>query len=148
MPAERLTLELTESATQKAIRLMDTISRLRLKGIGISLDDFGTGYGSLIHLRSLPFTELKIDRSFVLDLEISRDSRAITRALIGLAHELGLSVTAEGVEEEKTLRTLAAFGCDHAQGFFIARPLAAEVIPAWIRARAAAGTGDRLAKAC
>lgn len=142
MPPERLTLELTESATQDAVRLMDTISRLRLKGIGISLDDFGTGYGSLIHLRSLPFTELKIDRNFVLDLQVSNDSRAITRALIGLAHELGLTVTAEGVEEFETLQTLAAFGCDHAQGFFIARPLAADAVPAWIRARGASRSSD------
>lgn len=93
---DRLTLELTEGSSQEATRLMDTISRFRLKGIGISLDDFGTGFGSLVQLRKLPFTELKIDRAFVGDLLTSADSRAITRALINLAHELGLEVTAQG----------------------------------------------------
>jgi EAL domain-containing protein (putative c-di-GMP-specific phosphodiesterase class I) len=135
LPTERLTLELTEGATQESTRLMDTIARFRLKGIGISLDDFGTGYGSLCQLRMLPFTELKIDRSFVSDLPTSRDSRAITRGLIQIAHELGLGVTAEGVEDEATLEALAAFGCDRAQGFHIARPMAGERIVPWLRGR-------------
>jgi EAL domain-containing protein (putative c-di-GMP-specific phosphodiesterase class I) len=132
MPRHRLTLELTESATQKPVRLMDTVARLRLKGMGVSLDDFGTGYGSMLQLRKLPFTELKIDRSFVADLLTSRDSRAITRALIGLAHELGLSVTAEGVEDEAILGALRAFGCDRAQGFLIAAPMPAERLTLWL----------------
>jgi EAL domain-containing protein (putative c-di-GMP-specific phosphodiesterase class I) len=137
LPAERLTLELTEGATQESTRLMDTIARFRLKGIGISLDDFGTGYGSLCQLRMLPFTELKIDRSFVSDLPTSRDSRAITRGLIQIAHELGLEVTAEGVEDEETLAALAAFGCDRAQGFHIARPMAGDLIVPWLGRRPA-----------
>ena len=132
MPAERLTLELTEGATQDAVPLMDTISRLRLKGMGVSLDDFGTGYGSLVQLRRLPFTELKIDRNFVLDLLTSRDSRSITRALVNLAHELGLSVTAEGVEDYETLELLTSFGCDKAQGFLIAKPMSGDMLPIWL----------------
>ena len=128
-----LKLELTEGATQEASRLMDTISRFRLKGIGISLDDFGTGYGSLVQLRSLPFTELKIDRSFVGDLLTSRDSRAIIRALIIMAHELGLEVTAEGVEDYPTLEALTALGCDKAQGYFIARAMPGDQLALWLR---------------
>ena len=132
---ESLTLELTEGATQEATRLMDTVSRFRLKGIGISLDDFGTGYGSLVQLRCLPFTELKIDRRFVADLLVSSDSRAITRGLIGMAHEIGLSVTAEGVEDQATLSALQAFGCDKAQGFLIARPMTGDRLPLWLSKR-------------
>ncbi len=134
-PPDRLTLELTEGATQEAIRLMDTVSRFRLKGIGISLDDFGTGFGSLVQLRGLPFTELKIDRAFVSDLLVSRDSRAITRGLIAMAHEIGLTVTAEGVEDRATLETLQAFGCDKAQGFLIARPMPGDQLALWLAKR-------------
>jgi len=145
LPPERLTLELTEGATQDSTRLMDTIARFRLKGIGISLDDFGTGYGSLCQLRMLPFTELKIDRSFVSDLPTSRDSRAITRGLVQIAHDLGLTVTAEGVEDEETLEALAAFGCDRAQGFHIARPMEGERIAGWLRGRTAPETAPHAA---
>jgi EAL domain-containing protein (putative c-di-GMP-specific phosphodiesterase class I) len=132
LPPGRLTLELTEGATQDAVKLMDTVTRLRLKGIGISLDDFGTGFGSLVHLRSLPFTELKVDRVFVSDLVFSGDSRAITRALIIMAHELGLTVTAEGIEDLATLEILRVFGCDRAQGFLISQPLAGDRVVEWI----------------
>lgn len=132
---DRLTLELTEGASQEETRLMDTITRFRLKGIGISLDDFGTGYGSLVQLKSLPFTELKIDRSFVGDLLRSRDSRVITRGLIKMAHDLGLSVTAEGVEDYATLEALSVLGCDKAQGYFIARAMPGDQFTLWVRKR-------------
>jgi EAL domain-containing protein (putative c-di-GMP-specific phosphodiesterase class I) len=135
MPAHRLTLELTESATQKPVHLMDTVARLRLKGMAVSLDDFGTGYASMLQLRKLPFTELKIDRSFIADLLTSRDSRAITRSLIALSHELGLSVTAEGVEDEAILEAVTAFGCDRVQGFLVAAPMAAERLTLWLARR-------------
>jgi len=134
---DRLTLELTEGASQEETRLMDTITRFRLKGIGISLDDFGTGFGSLVQLRSLPFTELKIDRAFVGDLLRSRDSRVITRGLIDMAHGLGLTVTAEGVEDYATLEALAILGCDKAQGYFIARAMPGDQLSLWIRRRGA-----------
>jgi len=127
-----LTLELTEGATQEATRLMDTTARFRLKGIGLSLDDFGTGYGSLIQLRQLPFTELKVDRAFVIDLLTSRDSRVITRGLIQIAHDMGLTVTAEGVEDLPTLDALAALGCDKAQGFVIAMPMPGDRLALWL----------------
>lgn len=133
MLPERLILELTEGATLDPVQLMDTVARVRLKGIGISLDDFGTGYGSLVQLRGLPFTELKIDQCFVSDLLVSGDSRAITRGLIRMAHEIGLIVTAEGVEDGSTLQTLQAFGCDKAQGFLIGEPMRGELFPQWLR---------------
>jgi EAL domain-containing protein (putative c-di-GMP-specific phosphodiesterase class I) len=133
VPQDRLTLELTEGSTQEATRLMDAVARFRLKGIGISLDDFGTGYGSLVQLRCLPFTELKIDRRFVADLLVSRDSRAISRGLIAMAHEIGLTVTAEGVEDQLTLETLRAFGCDKAQGYLIARPMCGDRLLLWMQ---------------
>lgn len=129
IPPSRLTLELTEGATQDLTRLMDTVARIRLKGIGISLDDFGTGFGSLVQLRALPFTELKVDQRFVSDLLVSKDSQAITRGLIGIAHELGLSVTAEGVEDPVTLAMLRGFSCDKAQGFLIGPSIPGEQIP-------------------
>ncbi|HEV2594503.1 MAG TPA: EAL domain-containing protein [Sphingomicrobium sp.] len=130
---DTLTLELTETATQDTTRLMDTTIRFRLKNIGISLDDFGTGYGSLVQLRSLPFTELKIDRSFVSDLLHSKDSRAIIRALIQMSHDIGLSVTAEGVEDYDTLAALTLLGCDRAQGYYIAHAMPGEQLPLWMR---------------
>jgi EAL domain-containing protein (putative c-di-GMP-specific phosphodiesterase class I) len=132
VPARRMTLELTEGATQQAIPLMDTIARLRLKGLAVSLDDFGTGYASMLQLRRLPFTELKIDRSFIADLVTSRESLAITRSLIALAQELGLTVTAEGVEDEETLRALIALGCDRVQGYWVARGMPGDLFPLWI----------------
>ena len=89
VPTDRLVLELTEGATQPLIKLMDTLTRFRIKGIGLAIDDFGTGYSSLMQLRQLPFTEVKIDRVFVSDVDRSRDSRLIVQAIIDLAHGLG-----------------------------------------------------------
>lgn len=135
MPRHKLTLELTESATQKPVRLMDTVARLRLKGMAVSLDDFGTGYASMLQLRKLPFSELKIDRSFIADLLTSRDSRTITRSLIALAHDLGLTVTAEGVEDEAILDALRAFGCDRVQGYLVAPAMSADRLSLWLASR-------------
>ena len=133
-----LTVEVTEGATQHLVRLLDTLTRFRIKGMSLSLDDFGTGYSSLLQLRQLPYSELKIDRCFVRDAARSRESRLIVKAVIDLAHGLGLSATAEGVEDEETLGLLAGFGCDNAQGYFIARPMAgAELAPWLIEAEAA-----------
>jgi EAL domain-containing protein (putative c-di-GMP-specific phosphodiesterase class I) len=118
--------------------------------MGVSLDDFGTGYASMLQLRKLPFTELKIDRSFIADLLTSRDSRAITRSLIGLSHELGLTVTAEGVEDEAILEAVAAFGCDRVQGFLIAAPMPADRLALWLARRKtceSSAHGPRLAVA-
>ena len=123
VPTDRLVLELTEGATQPLIKLMDTLTRFRIKGIGLAIDDFGTGYSSLMQLRQLPFTEVKIDRFFVEDVTTSPDSRTIVKSIVDLAHGLGLSVTAEGVETADQLLLLRELGCDVAQGYLISTPL-------------------------
>ncbi len=131
VPASRLVLELTEGATQPLIKLMDTLVRFRIKGIGLAMDDFGTGYSSLLQLKQLPFTEIKIDRFFISDLPRSRDSQAIVRAAIDLAHGLDLSVTAEGVETVEQLTALRDYGCDVVQGYLVAQPLEPGDLIAW-----------------
>ena len=131
VPTERLVLELTEGATQPLVKMMDTLTRFRIKGIGLAIDDFGTGYSTLMQLRQLPFTELKIDRFFLTDMIASADSRLIVKTMIDLAHGLGLTATAEGVETEDQLRLLRLLGCDVAQGYLIATPLAPEALGEW-----------------
>jgi EAL domain-containing protein (putative c-di-GMP-specific phosphodiesterase class I) len=131
----QLVLELTESAAMRDDdRAIDTLTRLRMKGVGLSIDDFGTGYSSLLQLRRLPFSEVKIDKSFVIECTSSKDNAAIVHAIIDLSHRLGLKVVAEGVETKDALKLLVDAGCDAAQGFFISRPVAAEKIPLWIGA--------------
>jgi EAL domain-containing protein (putative c-di-GMP-specific phosphodiesterase class I) len=131
VPPDRLVLELTESATQPLINLMDTLTRFRIKGIGLAIDDFGTGYSSLMQLRQLPFTEVKIDRAFVADIEKSRDCRLIVRSIAELAHGLGLTATAEGVETLEQLELVKELGCDLIQGYFISPPLPGSELGAW-----------------
>jgi len=131
VPPDRVVLELTEGATQPLIKLMDTLTRFRIKGIGLAIDDFGTGYSSLLQLRRLPFTELKIDRAFVQDLDRARDSLTIVETIIELAHKLGLSATAEGVERVGQLHKLRELRCDLAQGFFISPPMDPAKLGQW-----------------
>jgi EAL domain-containing protein (putative c-di-GMP-specific phosphodiesterase class I) len=133
VPTECLVLELTEGATQPLIKLMDTLTRFRIKGMGLAIDDFGTGYSSLMQLRQLPFTEVKIDRSFVADLPDANDSRLIVRIVAELAHGLGLIATAEGVETIEQLRAVRELGCDVVQGYFISPPLEADQLILWNR---------------
>jgi EAL domain-containing protein (putative c-di-GMP-specific phosphodiesterase class I) len=128
---QHLTVELTESATQEVVQLMDTLTRFRLKGVRLSLDDFGIGYSSLAQLQKLPFTELKIDKSFVMQAERSRDCRTIIKSSIDLAHNLGIEATAEGVETKGALALLIDLGCDNAQGYFIAKPMPGDVFSKW-----------------
>jgi len=131
VPTDRLALELTEGATQPLVKLMDTLTRFRIKGIGLAIDDFGTGYSSMLQLRRLPFTEVKIDQAFVADVAHSRDSRLIVKSIIDLAHGLGLTATAEGVETEEQLRVVHELGCDVVQGYLISPPLPPEKLKAW-----------------
>jgi EAL domain-containing protein (putative c-di-GMP-specific phosphodiesterase class I) len=100
-------------------------------GVHISIDDFGTGYSSLSYLRKLPAEELKIDRSFVHDLEVSADARAVADAVIKLAKALGLKVVAEGVETEGQNQILRTLGCDELQGFLFAKPMSAKALALW-----------------
>ncbi|WP_305782979.1 putative bifunctional diguanylate cyclase/phosphodiesterase [Symbioplanes lichenis] len=133
VPADLLQLEITESALMAdPHRVLDTITRLDRLGVAISLDDFGTGYSSLQHLRRLPISEVKIDRSFVLGMAVDRGDAAIVRSVIDLAASLGLRVVAEGVEDERTWRLLAADGCHAAQGWFHARPMPAADFDDWL----------------
>jgi EAL domain-containing protein (putative c-di-GMP-specific phosphodiesterase class I) len=134
VPTDRLVLELTEGATQPLVKLMDTLTRFRIKGIGLAIDDFGTGYSSLMQLRQLPFTEVKVDRAFVDDVPRSRDCRLIVQTITELAHGLGLIATAEGVETLDQLGLVAELGCDLAQGYLISPPIEAEALGVWKKA--------------
>ncbi|MCE7032945.1 EAL domain-containing protein [Lysobacter sp. GX 14042] len=126
-PGPQLILEVTETDMMRdPERVAAAIPRLRAHGIRISVDDFGTGHSSLTNLRRLGPDELKIDQSFVANVVGSQSDQAIVRATISLAHDLGASVTAEGIEDQATLDWLAAAGCDAAQGFCIARPMPPE----------------------
>jgi diguanylate cyclase (GGDEF)-like protein len=133
VPADLLQLEITESALMAdPHRVLSTITRLDRMGVAISLDDFGTGYSSLQHLRRLPLSEVKIDRSFVLGMAGDRGDAAIVRSVIDLAEALGLRAVAEGVEDERTWRLLAEAGCHAAQGWFHARPMPPDELADWL----------------
>ena len=115
---------------REPVQMMDVLTRLRLKGFMLSIDDFGTGYSSLVQLQRLPFSEIKIDASFVSQMTTNTGSRVIVEIIIDLAHKLSLKSAAEGVEDAAALRVLDAMGCDFAQGYYLSRPVAAERIPA------------------
>ena len=130
----RVVLELTETASAiDQVTALDVLTRFRIKGLALSIDDFGTGHSTLVKLARQPFSELKIDRQFVMSAANSHESRIIVRAMIGLAHGLGLKVTAEGVEDAPTYEFLADQGCDRAQGYFIGRPMPGDEIEEWER---------------
>ena len=127
MPAALLRLEVTESAVMgDAARCMDVLQRLHDLGVHLSIDDFGTGYSSMAYLRRLPVDELKVDRSFVLGMTTNAQDAVLVRTAIDLGHNLGLTVVAEGVEGPEHVEALRELGCDIAQGFHYARPMAAE----------------------
>ena len=133
-PAERLKLEITESAVMaEPGRVLDSMKRLRSAGIRFSIDDFGTGYSSLAYLQRLPVEEIKIDRSFVGHMIEETGSTAIVRATIELGGSLGLDVVAEGVEDEPTWQALKRMGCSAAQGYFIGRPMPVGELAGWMR---------------
>ncbi|HUK58765.1 MAG TPA: EAL domain-containing response regulator [Stellaceae bacterium] len=133
---DAVTLELTESAAMgNMAQGMDVLTRLRLKGMHLSIDDFGTGYSSLIQLQRLPFSEIKIDKSFVMKMGETRECRVLVEAVIGIAQRLGLFAVAEGVETAEALTALTELGCDAAQGYFISRPVRPEAIAAAVRNR-------------
>ena len=127
LPPAAVTLEITETAAMAEVdTTMKLLTRLRLRGFALSIDDFGTGYSSLVELHRMPFSELKIDRSFVTGLDHDPDAATITRAIISLGHALGLSIVAEGVESEGVADALREMGCDQAQGYHFDRALTAE----------------------
>jgi EAL domain-containing protein (putative c-di-GMP-specific phosphodiesterase class I) len=106
-----------------------------MKGFQLAIDDFGTGFSSMVQLVRLPFSEIKVDKSFVMQAEQSRESRSVIKSIVELGHSLGLLVTAEGVEDIETLDYLNRLGCDLAQGFFIARPMLGNDARAWVEQR-------------
>jgi len=131
--AASVCLEITESAIlEDTTRAIDNLERLAALGCKLSIDDYGTGYSSLSYLKRLPVDELKIDRSFVINMTTSHDDRVIVQSTIDLAHNMGLSVTAEGVEDQQTLDRLRSMGCDMAQGFWMSKPIAATDLSRWI----------------
>src|SRR6185312_7299131 len=126
----RITLEITESSSCATLDVaLDVLTRLRLKGFTLSIDDFGTGFSSLATLYKLPFSELKIDKSFTFDLQKSPEARALIESTIGMAQRLGLKVVAEGVESEAVFNELRLMGCQHAQGYFISKSMPADKVP-------------------
>ncbi|MBV8123400.1 MAG: bifunctional diguanylate cyclase/phosphodiesterase, partial [Paucibacter sp.] len=130
---QALCLEITESAIMDdPLRALQTLEHLSAIGFKLSIDDFGTGYSSLAYLKRLPVDELKIDRSFVMALEQDLDDARIVRSTIDLAHNMGLTVVAEGLESAKVWKLLSALGCDEGQGYFISEPLPAAAFMNWM----------------
>ncbi len=127
----QVTIELTESQLDTGAELYDVMSRFRMKGFGLSIDDFGTGDSGLSRLRSMPFTELKIDQQFVTDCTRDDDLRSIVNNSIQLGHELGMVVVAEGVQQAEEWELLRNIGCDIGQGYLLSRPLAAAEAINW-----------------
>ncbi|MFE0250022.1 putative bifunctional diguanylate cyclase/phosphodiesterase [Streptomyces sp. NPDC059010] len=140
VPAGALQLEITEHVLlEDPQRAADTLAGLTGHGVKMSLDDFGTGYSSLVHLRRLPVSELKIDRSFVARLAVDNEDAEIVRCTVDLAHSLGLLVVAEGVEDDETWERLRDLGCDAVQGWLVAAAMPADETTAWLRARGSRG---------
>lgn len=137
VPPANLTLEITESAVMAnpndGLTILTELDRM---GVKLAIDDFGTGYSSLAYLKRLPVDELKIDKSFVMDMEANENDAVIVRSTIDLAHNLGLKVTAEGVETRDAWDTLSILGCDYSQGYLMGRPMPVEKLDAWLRGSA------------
>jgi len=144
LDAARLTLEITESGllseTEAALGNLQTIAAL---GVRLAVDDFGTGYATLKQLQKLPVHELKIDRSFVSGMNMNRGNETIVRSTIDLAKQLGLRTIAEGVETVAELRALASMGCDEIQGYYLAKPMIAGEVIAWVEMRHALYASSR-----
>ncbi|MFA6957561.1 MAG: EAL domain-containing protein [Thermoanaerobaculia bacterium] len=131
-------VEITENAIlDDPTHVLAILSLLQSFGVSLSLDDFGTGYSSLTNLREVPFQEIKIDKSFVLHMMEEEGDQAVVRAVIGLAHNLGRHVVAEGIEDKRTLDQLRDWDCDYAQGYYISRPIPPEPFEKWARANLA-----------
>jgi EAL domain-containing protein (putative c-di-GMP-specific phosphodiesterase class I)/GGDEF domain-containing protein len=130
----RLTLELTEeSLVEGRTEGAGKLERIRKMGVGISIDDFGKGYSSLTYLKEIPATEIKIDKQFIGSVASDSKDLHIVKATIDLAHAFGMQVVAEGVDNDQSLRVLAELGCELAQGFYIARPMRADLLAGWVQ---------------
>jgi EAL domain-containing protein (putative c-di-GMP-specific phosphodiesterase class I) len=129
---EGICLEITESAImddpKAALEALEQLHTMRFR---LSIDDFGTGYSSLSYLKRLPVQELKIDKSFVMNMADDADDAAIVRSTIDLAHNMGLKVVAEGIENQQIWDLLESWGCDYGQGYFVSRPLPSTALEEW-----------------
>jgi EAL domain-containing protein (putative c-di-GMP-specific phosphodiesterase class I) len=139
----RLVLEITERSLMDSRNAFAILSRIRDMGVRVSIDDFGTGYSCLAYFKNLPVDELKVDRSFVAGMLIDPASTHISTLIIELAHRFGMTVVAEGVEDEATLRTLRRNGCDRVQGYLFKGPVPADELERWLH-EACAGPGVEL----
>jgi len=134
VPGELLCIEITESTILADPEVtIDVLRRIRTLGVRASIDDFGTGYASMSYLKILPVDEVKVDGSFVKDMVTRGTDRTLVKSAIQLGHNLGLTVVAEGVEDQATLKALEHLGCDAAQGFFVAKPLDAATFTGWVK---------------
>jgi EAL domain-containing protein (putative c-di-GMP-specific phosphodiesterase class I) len=130
---DKINVELTEGEAMREVKkVMDVLTRLRLRGFGLAIDDFGTGYSSLRELQRLPFSVMKMDKAFVLDMAENRDSQVIAHAVIELGHNLSLKVVAEGIESARVWNLLKDHKCDLAQGYFIAKPMPLADLLKWL----------------
>jgi EAL domain-containing protein (putative c-di-GMP-specific phosphodiesterase class I) len=139
VPPQQLCIEVTERVFlgRTAVGVEAALQTLHDLGVEIALDDFGTGFGSLSHLKRLPIDRLKVDRSFVSDMETNPDNMAIVRTIAHLGQSLGIKVTIEGVETKTQLNLLRAMGCDTMQGYLFSKPLQASQVRAFLRPEAA-----------
>ncbi|MDP9406206.1 MAG: EAL domain-containing protein [Actinomycetota bacterium] len=142
-----LVLEITESTVMAdPRRAQRVLAELSAMGVTLAIDDFGTGYSSLAYLKQLPVTELKIDKSFVLGMATDSDDAIIVHSTIDLAQKFGLQVVAEGVESMRVWQLLARLGCDHAQGYYVSRPLAAPQLTPWLRSNLDPGLDGNISR--
>ncbi len=142
---ENLIFELTEtSAMEDPVSSLELLTRLRLRGFRLSIDDFGTGYSSMVQLVKLPFSEIKVDKSFVITARESEESRAVIKSVVSLGMSLGLIITAEGIEDDETLVFLRNIGCTLAQGYLFARPLTGDQVLPWLMTRGTDSEQKRL----
>jgi EAL domain-containing protein (putative c-di-GMP-specific phosphodiesterase class I) len=131
---QNIVLEITESwVNEEPVATLDILTRLRLKGFNLSIDDFGTGYSTMLQLNEMPYSEMKLDQSFIRNATRDREARAIVESSIDLGHKLGLKVVAEGVEKQEDWDLISDLHCDEGQGFFIAKPMPGDRIPSWLR---------------
>ena len=141
---EKLTLEITENTVMQDVHHAITVLEcLRDIGVRISMDDFGTGHSSLAQIKNMPLHELKIDKSFIMTLMSDEQNKAIVRTTIELAHNMNLTVVAEGIEDLDTLRQISNMGCEEAQGFYLGRPMASGELLHWLNKRTVISYGDR-----
>ncbi|MEJ2515372.1 MAG: EAL domain-containing response regulator [Gammaproteobacteria bacterium] len=143
LETERVILEVTETwMAEDGVAALETLTRLRLAGFQLAVDDFGTGYSTMAQLNEIPYSEMKLDKSFIRNAASDPESRAIVEASIELGHKLGMRVVAEGIERQEDWDLIAELGCDEGQGYFLARPMRPEALEQWLaRWEASLGRG-------